>query len=248
MAGISNGLALFGGLIPYQSCFLSFMDYLKPALRMSAIQKLKVFSVFSHDSITAGQDGPTHQPIEQLPSLRLIPDVIVSRPYNQTEILATYIWLLENQKPVCMLVSKDKMNFVPSKLDSALKGGYVLKEDNSANITIVSTGGDVDRCLKASEILAKKGIVCRVVSIPCISIFEEQSEKYKNAVLKNLPKVFVEASAENCWHKMAEKTDLVLNLTQFGKSGSPDELLKHFGFDEKGLAKKILGWRKKFEK
>lgn len=248
MAGISNGLALFGGLIPYQSCFLSFVDYLKPALRMSALQNLRILSVFSHDSITAGQDGPTHQPIEQLPSLRLIPNMIISRPYNRAEILATYIWLLQNKKPVCMLVSKDKQKFVESSIEDAMLGGYVIKENKKAKLTIISTGGDVDRCLKAVEILSQNGIFARVVSMPCLSVFAEQNSKYKTSVLGKLPKVFVEASAENVWYQYANKNDLILNLNKFGKSGSPQEVLKEFGFDESSLAKKIESWYKKFNK
>ena len=248
MAGISNGLALFGGLIPYQSCFLSFVDYLKPALRMSALQGLRILSIFSHDGITAGQDGPTHQPVEQLPSLRLIPNTIVSRPYNVEEILATYIWFLQNQKPVCMLVSKDKTKVLHSDVEMALHGGYVIKERKKPNITIISTGGDVDRCLKAAEILSQKGIYARVVSMPCLSVFAEQTEKYKNSVLGKLPKVFVEASAENIWYKFADKNDLIISLNTFGKSGSPQEVLKEFGFDENSLSKKIQRWYKKLNK
>lgn len=245
MAGISNGLALFGGMLPYQSCFLSFYDYLKPALRMSALQNLRVLSIFSHDSITAGQDGPTHQPIEQLPSLRLISNTIISRPYNTAEILATYIWLLQNHKPVCMLVSKDKMEFLQSDVQNALMGGYVIKENKKAQLTIVSTGGDVDRCIAASKILKNSGVEVRIVSMPCISIFESQTKAYQKTVLKSLPIVFVEASAENIWYKFAKKDDLILNLTNFGKSGSPEEVLKEFGFDEKGIAKKVIDWYKK---
>ena len=248
MAGISNGLALFGGLLPYQSCFLSFVDYLKPALRMSALQNLKILSVFSHDSITAGQDGPTHQPVEQLPSLRLIPNTIVSRPYNTQEILATYIWLLQKQKPVCMLVSKDKTKVLSSDVEKALCGGYVIKENKKAKLTIISTGGDIDRCLKAVEILSQKGIYARVVSMPCLSVFTEQAERYKNSVLGKLPKVFVEASAENIWYKFADKNDLIISLNTFGKSGSLQEVLKEFGFDENSLSKKIESWYKKLNK
>ncbi len=242
MAGISNGIALFGGFLPYQSCFLSFMDYLKPAIRMSALMNLRVFSIFSHDSITAGQDGPTHQPIEQLPSLRLIPNTIVSRPYNASEILATYIWLMENKKPVSMLVSKDKYEYFESKVDDAINGGYTIFENKSADITLIGTGSDVDRCFKIMKILNSNGIECRIVSIPSISIFEEKTTKYKNNVLKDLPKVFVEASNEQTWYRFAGRADLVLGLNNFGASGSPAEVEKFMKFDANSLAKKILKW------
>ena len=245
MAAISNGISLFGGLIPYQSCFLTFMDYLKPALRMSALMRLRVLSVFSHDSISAGQDGPTHQPIEQLPALRAIPDSIVSRPYNASEILATYIWLLQNNMPVSMLVSKDKINFIESDVYDCLKGGYVLKEARKAELTLVATGYDVDRCIKISERLKKLGIIARVVSMPCVSVFESQTKAYQKSVLKELPKVFVEASAENYWFKMAGNGDLVLNLTNFGRSGTPESVEKFAKFDAESLTKQIAAWYKK---
>ena len=245
MAGISNGMALFGGLLPYQSCFLTFMDYLKPSLRMSALMNLRTLSVFSHDSITAGQDGPTHQPIEQLPTLRMIPNTIVSRPYNLAEVLATYVWLLSYHKPVCMLVSKDKMEFEESSIVDALRGGYVLKEAKNANVTLISTGGDVDRCLKVAETLKEKNIVCRVVSMPCISLFESQSEEYKKNVLGGLPKVFIEASSENYWYKLASKDDLVINITDFGKSGSPEQVERYMNFDVESLLNRICDWYKK---
>lgn len=243
MAGISNGLALYGGLVPYQSCFLTFSDYLKPAIRMSALMNLRVFSVFSHDSITAGQDGPTHQPIEQLPNLRMIPNTIVSRPYNASEILATYAWFFENHKPCCMLVSKDKdNNVVDSDFERAIKGGYVLKDCRKASITLVSTGGDISRIINASEILKQKNIVCRIVSMPCISIFENQTNAYKKSVLKDLPTVYVETTADNVWYKFAHQNDLVLNLNTFGASGSPDQVLKFLKFDAESLAVEIEKW------
>src|SRR5574344_924074 len=248
MAGISNGIALYGGLIPYESCFLTFADYLKPSLRMTALMGLRSLYIFSHDSITAGQDGPTHQPVEQLPSLRLIPDTIISRPYNSSEILASYIWLLQNKKPVCILVSKDKMEFIESDIEKAEKGGYVLKENTKADITIISTGSDLDRCLKACEILKQNKISARIVSLPCLSIFESQTTSYINRVLKNIPKVFVESSDDNIWYKFAEKTDLIINLETFGKSGSPDEVLKYIQLDAEGIAKKICKCNYNFTK
>ena len=245
MAGISNGIALFGGLIPYQSCFLSFFDYLKPSLRMSALIKLRVLSMFSHDSILVGQDGPTHQPIEQIPTLRNIPNMIVSRPYNAAEILATYIWMLNNKMPINMILSKDKMELLNSSLDDALMGGYIIKDAKKAQITLVGTGTDVDKCLQIAEILQQNSVSARVVSMPCVSIFESQSMAYQKSVFNYMPKVFIEASAENYWYKMASDNDLVLNITEFGTSGKPSEVEKFMKFDAKSLAKKILSWHKK---
>lgn len=248
MVGISNGIALFGGLLPYQSCFFSFFDYLKPALRMSALMNLRELFVFSHDSITAGQDGPTHQPIEQLASLRLVPNTILYRPYNASELLAGYISLLQNKKPTCILVNKDKCSYFDSSVEDALKGGYVLVENKKAKFTIVSTGGDVARILKAVEILEKEKIFARVVSIPCVSVFEEQTKAYQNSVLKKLPKVFVESSNDNVWFKFMAQNDLLINLSSFGASANPAQVLKKFGLDETGIAKSIQSWQKSTKK
>ena len=248
MAGISNGIALYGGLLPYQSCFFSFFDYLKPALRMGALMNLQELFVFSHDSITAGQDGPTHQTIEQLASLRLVPNTIVFRPYNASELLAGYIALLQNKKPTCLLVNKDKCDYIESNVEDAQKGGYVLLENKKAKFTFVSTGGDLARVLKAVEILAKEKIFARIVSIPCISIFDEQSKSYQNSVFKKLPKVFVEASNDNVWYKYKNQEDLLINLSTFGASGSPSQVLEKFGLDENSIAKAVQNWQKSIKK
>jgi transketolase len=245
MNAICSGIALYGLNIPYESCFLSFVDYLKPALRMSALMNLRIMLTCSHDSILAGEDGPTHQPIEQIPSLRLIPNTIVSRPYNATEIVATYIWLLQNQKPTVMLVSKDKPAVEQSDLEKALCGAYVISQCRNASLTIVATGSDVSLALKIAENLKNKNIGARVVSMPCISIFEQQKTTYKKQVLKEMPTVFLEASAEEHWYKLAEKTDLVLNLHTFGTSAKPKDVAKYMNFDEISLEKQILSWLKK---
>ena len=245
MSAICNGIGLFGGLLPYQSCFLSFVDYLKPALRMSALMKIRTLLVLSHDSLTAGEDGPTHQPIEQLPTLRLIPNTTVYRPYNSSEILAGFVHLLTEQKPLCMVVGKEKIESEASDILLAEKGGYVLQENANANITIVSTGSDVSRAILSAQILAKKGIFARIVSMPCVSVFESQDETYKKSVFQNLPKVFVEASDDNIWYKFCQKNDLVLGLSTFGTSGKGVDVLKYMQFDEESLAQKIEKWYKK---
>lgn len=242
MCAISNGISLYGFEIPYQSCFLSFFDYLKPALRMSALMEQKVLLTCSHDNILTGQDGPTHQPIEQIPSLRAIPNIIVSRPYNKTELLASYIWFLQNQNPCVILTSKDIPEILETELDKALCGGYQLTNTRGAELTIVATGCDVTLALDVCKKLKQNGIVARIVSMPCISMFEKQKNAYKKNILKELPKVFLESSAEAYWYKMAEKTDLVLGLNNFGASGSPSEVQKYMKFDAESITQKILQW------
>ena len=244
MNAISNGMALYGGILPYQSCFFSFFDYLKPAYRMSAMMGLRELYVFSHDSISAGQDGPTHQPIEQLASIRLVPNTNVFRPYNASEIVAGYITMLANKKPTSIIVNKDKSEYIESSVDDALKGGYVLLENKKAKFTIVSTGGDLSRVLKAVDILNQNKIFARVVSVPCLGIFDEQTKIYKKSVMKNLPKVFVESSNDTIWYKYFSDNNLILNVSAFGKSGSPSQVLKNYGLDENSIATKIEKWYK----
>ena len=215
---------------------------------MTALMKLRELYVFSHDSITAGQDGPTHQPIEQLASLRAVPDTIVYRPYNLSELIAGYVELMENKKPVCILVNKDKCEYLESNIDDALMGGYVLVENKKAKFTIISTGGDVARVLKAVEILEQNKIFARVISVPCVSKFEEQSKTYQNSIFKKLPKVFVEASNDNVWQKWKTDADLIINLSNFGMSGSPQKVLQKYGLDEVSIAKSIEKWQKTLRK
>lgn len=245
MCAICNGIALFGLELPYQSCYLSFADYLKPALRMGALMGLRYLLTCSHDSILSGEDGPTHQPIEQLPSLRLVPNLTVARPYNYTEILASYVWLLQKQRPLVMCVSKDKPLIVQTELEKALCGGYILQNSRKADMTIVATGSDVGLALKVVEQLKEQNLHARVVSMPCIEIFEQQKSAYKKAVLKDLPIVFLESSAENCWYKMAKCGDLVLGLNSFGTSAKPKDVARHMKFDEFCVAKKIADWHAK---
>lgn len=248
MCAISNGIALYGLEIPYQSCYLSFYDYLKPALRMGAIMNLRQLLVCTHDSILTGQDGPTHQPIEQLPSLRATPNLIVSRPYNATETIASYVWFLQYQNPTVILTSKDTPTIRETELEKALMGGYVVDNHRGAEITLVATGADVSLALNVSEILANKKIPVRVVSMPCVSVFESQKNAYKKQVLKDHPKVFVESSAETYWYKLAEKEDLVLSLNNFGASGSPAQVQKHMQFDAETLANRIIEWFENLKK
>lgn len=245
MGAISNGIALFGFNLPYQSCFMSFFDYLKPAFRMSAIMDISTLLTLSHDSILSGEDGPTHQPIEHLPSIRLIPNIIVSRPYNFTEILASYIWLLQNKKPTVICVSKDKPTIKESDLQKALCGGYILQNDRRAQFTIVATGCDVTLALNILDRLKENKVYARIVSMPCISVFEQQKSAYKKSVLKDLPTVFLESSAENYWYKMAKPTDLVLGLDSFGTSAKPQDVQKYMRFDANNLSKQIIKWLKK---
>lgn len=235
MGAISNGIALSGSLLPYCSCYLSFYDYLKPALRMTALMNLPVFYQFSHDNFLIGEDGPTHQPVEQLVSLRATPNVYTFRPYNNTEILSAYKFYLENKKPTCLILSKEKVENKKSSISNALKGGYIIhKEDGELKVVILSSGVEVKVAINVAKKL--KGI--RVVSLPCIELFDKQSEKYKQSILSDKPKIALEFSSSYSYHKFV-KDGLYLTMDNFGKSGNKTELLKEFNLDEESIIKKI---------
>lgn len=235
MSAICNGICLFGGLLSFCSCYVSFSDYLKPALRMTALMDLPVFYQLSHDNILIGEDGPTHQPIEQLVTLRATPNMFVFRPYNLTEILACYKFYLKNLKPTTLILSKEKVNNEIYNLKEPLKGGYVIyKEQSNLKAVIISSGVEVETAIN----IAKKIGGIRVVSIPCFEVFDSQTQKYKNGVLTDKPKIALEMSSSYSYHKYVG-SGLYLTLDTFGKSGKSSELKEEFGYTEEVLTKKI---------
>lgn len=241
MAGISNGISLYGGLLSFVSCFLSFYDYLKPSLRMSAFMNLPVLYLFSHDSIYVGQDGPTHQPIEQLSSLRTTPNMFVFRPYNMREIVAAYMTFLQELKPTAIIFGKEIITTENSKLSDCLKGGYILqKAEKPANISLVSTGFDVDLAIRISNKLKEENIFANVVSMPCLKIFEKQSQNYQNSVLSTkIPSFVVEAGNEDTWYKLIKNNGLVFGINTFGTSGAGEDVAKSLNFTLEVIVKKI---------
>lgn len=235
MAGVSNGLALFGGLLPFCSCYLSFSDFLKPALRMTSLMNLPVFYQFSHDNVFVGEDGPTHQPIEQIVSLRATPNMHVFRPYNLTEILACYKFYLENKKPTAIVLSKEKVTNNCGKIAECLKGGYVIyKEKGDLKAVILASGMEVEMALKVAKTM--DGI--RVVSMPCFELFDKQSNKYKESVLTDKPKIVMELSSSYSYYKYANN-GLFLTTDEFGRSGSSTELREFYGFTPDKIIKNI---------
>ena len=186
MAAIANGLFLYGGIKPFISTFFVFSDYLKPALRLSALMKLGVIYIFTHDSIGVGEDGPTHEPIEQLAMIRSIPDVVVFRPCDWKETAAAWSYAINNDKhPTVMVLSRQKLKNIENTGRGALKGAYILKDSRNGNpeLIIIATGSEVGIALEAADILEKEGRKIRVVSMPSMELFEMQSEEYKNKIL-----------------------------------------------------------------
>lgn len=236
MGAIVNGIALHSNLIPYAATFLIFSDYMRPAMRLSALMKLHVIFIFTHDSIALGEDGPTHQPVEHLSNLRAIPDLILIRPCDANETAIAWKMAIERKEPVAIALTRQKLPVLDIdkySLREAEKGGYILEEakDGKPELIIIATGSEVHLALKAKKELEKKGIKTRVVSMPCMEIFEEQSEDYKNMVLpESIPKIAIEAGAKMPWYKYTGCKGDVIGIERFGASAPGNILMENFGF------------------
>lgn len=240
MAGICNGISLYEDFLPFCSTFLSFSNYMYPAIRMASEMKLNVMYYFTHDSILVGEDGISHQPIEQLGQLRQFINLNVFRPADANELLAGYEYFINNGGPTAFILSKQKMPAVEGKFKEAMQGGYIIKPaKKEADIVIFSSGREVSLSLAVAEELSKKYDVS-VVSMPSFYLFEKQSSTYKNKVLqKNASlKVAIEASNDNGWHKYIED-GLFINVEDYQGSGNGESIYEKAGFSVKEIVKKI---------
>ncbi|MDO9286833.1 MAG: transketolase, partial [Aquabacterium sp.] len=238
MAAVMNGIALHGGLLPYGGTFLTFSDYSRNAIRMAALMRQCVVHVFTHDSIGLGEDGPTHQPVEQVASLRLIPGLDVWRPADALETAVAWVQALERTGgPSALILSRQALPIVAAAGQRAdiARGGYVLKdapEDRPAQAVIIATGSEVGLALQAqARLLAEDGIATRVVAMPCTQRFDAQPEAWQAAVLPPaLPTVAVEAGHPDGWRRYTGRSGAVIGISRFGESAPGGELMKHFGF------------------
>ncbi len=236
MCAIMNGLSLHGGLVPYGGTFLIFSDYARNALRMAALIGTRVIYVFTHDSIGLGEDGPTHQPIEQASSLRLIPNMEVWRPCDTVETAVAWgAALARKNGPTALLLSRQNLAFArrdAAALESVPRGGYVLSEGAAApRVVLIATGSEVSLALEAQKQLATEGIAARVVSMPSSTVFDRQDASYRDAVLpRGVPRVAVEAGVTVFWRKYVGLEGAVVGIDRFGESAPAGELFKHFGF------------------
>lgn len=246
MAAMLNGMALYGGVIPYGGTFLIFSDYLRPALRLSALMKLRTIFVFTHDSIGLGEDGPTHQPIEQLATLRAIPNVIVIRPADPNETTEAWRFAIKHKGgPVLLVLTRQKIDcFDRKSLASAAelsKGAYILKDSPSQpDIILMASGSEVGLIMKASKKLEEEGIKTRVVSFPSWEIFEMQSDDYKRKVLPSEIKtrLAVEAGVKQGWEKYVGEKGDVICMNSFGASAPEKVLFEKFGFTVENVINK----------
>ncbi len=250
MAGIMNGLALHGGMIPYGGTFFVFTDYMRSAMRMAALMKLQVIYVLTHDSIGLGEDGPTHQPIEQLASFRAMPNIAVIRPSDANEVAEAWKMALKNtDRPTCLVLSRQSLptynrralKYASAK--EAQKGGYVLTEDKGYKSIIIATGSEVEIALAAKSILNKKGKKVSVVSMPSVDAFERQTPAYREKVLpsKIRNRVAVEAGASLSWYKYVGIDGKVVGLDRFGASAPIKTLYQKLGITPEAVVQAVLG-------
>ena len=240
MGAILNGMAL-SGLRVYGSTFLAFSDYLKPALRMTAQMNLPVTYIFTHDSVSIGSDGPSHQPIEQLAMLRTTPNLIVLRPADINEVIGSWDFIVNNKRPVALVLSKDEAHILAGTNGEYVKyGAYIVKQEtNKLDAVLVSTGMDLTNTYLASEELRKKGIDTRVVSMPSVELFLSQPIEYQNQVIPPNAKVItVEASSTLPWYRFASR-NCAIGIDTFGVSGKREDVLQKLYFDYDSLLKKI---------
>jgi transketolase len=246
MGAIMSGMFLHGGIRPYGGTFLVFADYVRPAIRVAALMKLPLIYVFTHDSIAVGEDGPTHQPVEHLASLRAIPNLLVLRPCDANETADAWCQALKtNNQPVAMLFSRQKLPILPrEKTGGKLStGGYVLSDCNGMpDVILMASGAEVHQAMDAQEILSAKGVAARVVNMPSWELFEKQSEDYKREVLppEVSARVAIEAGVTMGWDRYVGQRGVVIGMTGFGASAPGGEVLAHFGFTAENVVEKTM--------
>ena len=244
MSAIMNGISTHKGFIPYGGTFLTFADYSKNAVRMCAIMGLKNIFVFTHDSIGLGEDGPTHQAIEQINSLRDMPNNTVIRPCDSLETAMAWKYAIENKDgPTCLILSRQSCDFqkrTSEQIVKVTKGGYILKDSKNFDIIIIATGSEVGIVMQAASDLEKKGINVRVISMLSTEIFDRQEDDYKESVLPSNfeNKLAVEAGSTSFWHKYVGSSGDIIGINSFGESAPGDKLLDYFGFSSKNVVER----------
>ncbi|MBQ3268428.1 MAG: transketolase [Clostridia bacterium] len=240
MAAICNGIKLHGGLRPYCATFFVFSDYMKNAMRMSSIMNLGIPYILTHDSIGVGEDGPTHQPIEQLAGLRAMPGLIVFRPADSKEVAAGWIAAMTEKHPVALVLTRQDLPLYDNSGLDALKGGYILSdsEKETPDVLLMASGSEVEQCVEAQKLLKAEGVDARVISMPSFELFEAQSEEYKESVMPKAvrARVAVEAAATFGWHKYVGLDGAVIGLDHFGASAPYKFLFKEYGFTAENVA------------
>jgi transketolase len=238
MGSIMNGMALHGGILPYGGTFLIFSDYMRPAIRLAAIMKQHVIYVYTHDSIGLGEDGPTHQPIEQLSTLRAIPNMTVMRPADATETAVAWrVAVNFTGGPIALVLTRQKLGFIDREVygsaDGVEKGGYVLADPpagTKARVVLMSSGSEVGLVIKAHQQLAEQGVPARVVSMPSMDLFARQDAKYQESVLPDgIPRIAIEAGHPMSWYRWVGTTGEIFGLSRFGASAPFERIYQELG-------------------
>jgi transketolase len=247
MAAMANGMALHGGVRPYVAGFFVFSDYMKPAMRLSAMMGLPVISVLTHDSIGVGEDGPTHQPVEQLTAIRSIPGHVMFRPCDTHEVAAAWQVALTRKGPTAIALTRQTTKLLAETGRGALKGGYVLRDSPCPQVLLMASGSEVELIYAAYDLLAAQGVAARVISMPSMELFEEQTPAYREQVLpaRLRRRLAVEAGAGMSWHKYVGLDGYVLAMEGFGASAPFAALFKKYGFTVENVAAKALELAKK---
>ena len=243
MSAIMNGMVLHGGIKPYGATFLVFTDYARNAVRLSALMGLPNIFVYTHDSVALGEDGPTHQPIEHMVTLRSTPNLNNWRPADLVETAVAWKNAVDSKTtPTCLIFSRQGTSAIQrtqEHISSIQFGGYLLEKSNDHKITIVASGSEVQLALDAAEELNNSSISTNVVSMPSLDIFLEQSEEYKNKIIDpNKPVLVVECGHPNSWFRILNRNDKVIGIESFGESAPGNELLEHFGFTKQNVIEK----------
>jgi transketolase len=245
MFAIINGMTLHGGVIPYGGTFHMFSDYAKSALRMAALMKIRTIAVLTHDSIGQGEDGPTHQPIENTSAMRLIPNMDVWRPADSTETAVAWTKAVERMDgPTSLILSRQGLPFIArtdEQIAAISKGAYVISEaEGTADVILIATGSEVNLAINAQAELAGSGVKARVVSMPSTSVFDRQDQAYKDSVLTaGVKRVAIEAGVTDYWRKYVGLEGGVVGIDTFGESAPGGDVLKHFGFTVENVVKSV---------
>ena len=246
MAAAMNGIALHGFFVPYGGTFLVFSDYCRPAIRLSALMKQRVVYVFTHDSIGLGEDGPTHQPIEHLSSLRVIPNLNVFRPCDSIETSECWeLALMSEKTPSVIALSRQNLPLLRANENNfannlSKKGAYIIKDIQNPDITLIASGSEVALAISVSEELINENIQVRVVSMPSMELFEKQSAEYRSLILDKTKNIFMEAGSAQTWNKWIKKDDTFIGLDNFGVSGPGHEVFSHFNISIDRVKKEIV--------
>lgn len=244
MAGIMNGMALHGGVTPYGGTFFCFSDFMRPAIRLAALSQAHTIFVFTHDSIGLGEDGPTHQPVEQLASLRAMPGLVTIRPADANETADAWEAALREQGPVALVLSRQALPILQRAQNAGLqRGAYAVQDVEDPQVVLLASGSEVGLCLSAARLLTLQGVRVRVVSMPSWELFERQSDEYRTALLpKALPALVVEAGVSQGWHKyVGERSDFLTIDGRFGASAPLADVMRSFGFTAENIVARALG-------